>query len=461
MRRPILLLAVVALAGPLGSPAAFGRSTTAAGVQLASQDVVAGRPAGADQAPGQAGEGELAVTLSAPGTSWADPVDTAVVVEARVDSGPAQTFVLHAGAAPHTYRGFTGPMTTGPHTVTVQVRADLSSVRMFVPAFELHAAALTVLTAADAGYEQLATAPILYGRAVNNRSDVPLLTYAVPIAGGHEYTTIWSNEDSGSGVVPAYLWGSYGRMTDIESTIAVTAGPGGTRAGRIQTCGACPSDWPEDVTGLDHSYRAFAGQWWFGHPVLRVFTGNNLVTDDGRTTPYRFQQALSAPPRSGATREDAMDQAAWTYRTMGAEVRREHPEGNEIPQSFLAGDARQYAIIELDVAQAGASSIAVELRLAGEATWWASDYAMAPGVQGSSFPFYTGGLSRTVVKLPSTWHGSAIGGVRLRLNARPGAPAPTATVKRFRVLELTPDYEIVARPLPPGPIPFTTGVSVT
>jgi hypothetical protein len=75
----------------------------------------------------------LALTMSAPETSWSDPADTAVVVQARVDHGSWQQIVLFEGAQPFTYEAFSGPLRTGRHVVTVRISRDLSHVTRHAP----------------------------------------------------------------------------------------------------------------------------------------------------------------------------------------------------------------------------------------------------------------------------------------------------------------------------------------
>ncbi|MGZ8734252.1 MAG: hypothetical protein ACXW1M_03625, partial [Acidimicrobiia bacterium] len=242
------------------------------------------------------GEGELRLRMSAPGTSWASASGTSVVVETAIDGGVAQTFVLFAGAAPYTYTGFTGPITTGLHDLTVSVRADLSPTSG-TPTVLVNAIDLTVIPSTDPGFLAISHAPVLYGRGISAHSDTPLFQFVgdSPAAGGGRrltYTTIWSNEDAGTGIIPWLLWGGYGRTTDIETTAIVNIDAAGTvTSATYQTCAACPADYPENQAGLDHSYVTFAGTYFGGHPVLRVATGNNVLKDTG-TTDFRFQQGL-------------------------------------------------------------------------------------------------------------------------------------------------------------------------
>jgi hypothetical protein len=393
------------------------------------------------------GEGKLQLQMSAPGTSWVDAANTSVVVEVAIDGGAPQSFVLFAGAAPHVYAGFTGPLSTGSHDVAVSVRPDLS-VTTGTPTVLVQSLELVVIPPTDPGYAALAHAPVLYGRGVNAHSDTPLFGYAESTPQGDgirvEYTTTWSNEDAGTGAAPILLWGGYGRTTDIETTAIVNLDASGdVTSATYQTCAACPADYPENQVGLDHSYVTFAGTYFGGHPILRVATGNNVLKDTG-TTAFRFQQGLATAPLAGETRESAMDPFALGYRVMGEEIQREQAGYTTNPLSSAPGDARQYAIVDLDTSPVGTKAVGVELRIAGDTHWYANDFGLGGTV------FYRGGHSRTGVKLPLDWHGKAITAARVRLYPTIPAPVtpPSITVQSFRVLEVKSDYATAYRSVP-------------
>jgi hypothetical protein len=403
-------------------------------------------PAGALPRHRLAGEGLLELTMSAPQTSWASATSPAVVVQARVDRGPWQQIVLFAGAQPFTYQGFTGPLRTGRHTVTVRVRRDLSHVSGQAIAVLAREDLRVVPSGSSAGLA-LAHAPVLYGRRVSSTRDTPLITYATSapdhtVAGGRRltYVVTWSHEDAGTGFVPWLEWGTWGRMTDIETAISLTV----DRRGRVHrpvflTCVTCGAHFPENRTALDETDAPFRGRWFGGHPILRVATGNNDLAATG-TTPLRFQQALAAPPASGDTREGAMDRNPWTYGVMGEELRRDRDDYSTAATSAGPGDPRQYLIVALDTTVTAASGVGVELRLAGSAATYSNDL-------GTTYPLYVGGAGRTVVKVPLALAGHAITAVTLRPLAE-GSRAPAVAVHRLRVLQYV-NGRIVARRLPP------------
>ncbi|MGI8715185.1 MAG: hypothetical protein ACR2NR_18785 [Solirubrobacteraceae bacterium] len=382
-----------------------------------------------------AGEGLLTLTMSAPQTSWSDPLNTSVVVQARVDHGPWQQIVLFSGAKPFSYEGFTGPLRSGPHVVQVRVRRDLSRVKGHPPLVLLvHRSLRVVSPRVGAGFE-LAHAPVLYERRVSNTEDTPLITYASDVAqsGGARrltYVVTWSHEDAGTGFVPWLEWGTWGRMTDIETAISFSV----DRRGRVSrstylTCVTCGRHFPENRTALDETEAPFRGRWFGGHPILRVATGNNDFSDyvPAHPTAMRFQQALAAPPLPGDTREGAMDRNPWTYAVMGQELARNRADYSTSAASAGPGDPRQYLIVQLDTTAKAVAAVGVDIRLAGSSHVYSNDL-------GTSYPLYDGGLGRTVVKVPLGQVSRPITLVSLRMAAsRSGEPS--LVVHRLRVLQ--------------------------
>ena len=404
--------------------------------------------------PASSGEGVLWLTMSAPGTSWASPSDTAVVVDVRLDAGPAQQVVLFYGARPFTYEAFTGSVGPGRHRVTVSVDPVLSHVQGRVPEVRLEAATLGVVAPGAAGYLLDAYAPVLYGRPSAGQRYTPLLDDAAETSeadGSHElsYVMVFSAHDQGDSVVPAYQWGLWGRMTDVVSVLEETVAPDGdVTSATYASCGCESLPWPPGVMAPEETTAAFEGAWFGHHPVLRDATATNYMSDEG-TSAFRFQQAPMAAPAPGQLRSEVMDLHPWTYQVSNEELPREHLISTD-PDNLLVGDYRQYAIVDADVAASGAQSVAVELRLAGSPTWYSNDYRQATAGVASTFPFHDGGHWRTVVKLPLDWARRAITGIRLRLNVPPGATAtPKISIGSLEVLEVTPAYTVEARTYPP------------
>lgn len=389
------------------------------------------------------GEGLLALTMSAPQTSWSSPIDTSVVVRARVDRGPWQQIVLFAGASPFTYEGFTGRLRTGRHAVSVQVQRSLSQFAG-TPTALIARASLRVVSPHTAAGLALAHAPVLYDRRVGAFENTPLLSYAVDhrLSGGAHrlsYTYVFSREDAGTGFVPWLEWGTWGRMTDIETAISFTV----HRDGRVSdatylACLRCGRHFADNRTALDETEAPFRGRWSGGHPILRVSTGNNDFSDVG-TTPLRVQQAPAAPPPPGDTREGAMDSNPWTYAVMGAELHRNRADYSTSAASAAPGDPRQYLIVQLDTTARAATAVGVDIRLAGSPAVYSNDL-------GTGYPLYDGGLGRTVVKVPLAAAGRPITMLRLRLVSG-SAATPSLAVHRVTVLQYVHD-RVVARHVP-------------
>jgi len=426
------------------------------------------RLAGAQQ-HAASGEGLIALTMAAPGTSWSSRRDPAAVVDVSVDGGAPQTIELFYGGRPFTYEGFLGPLVSGPHRVEVSSSSTLSAARD-APRVRIMAAQLGVVPATDPSYLADAYAPFIYGRSTSARRYIPLLTYVEQSSNGDgshtlSYTYVISAHDQGDSIVPAYQWGTWGRMTDIVSIITETVSPSGAVTSASYSSCACEgTPYPDRLmSASDSTTKPFAGSWLAHHPMLRDATATNYLSDQG-TTAYRFQQAPVAGPAGGEVREAVMDAHPWTYQVSNQELPREHVISTS-PDNILVGDYRQYAIIDSDIATSGSDSVQVELRLAGDPTWYSTDYRQMTAQVPSTFAFHDGGHNRTVIKMPADWAARAIDAIRIRLTVTPRNPPATAIIHSLHVLEVTPQWTILDRPIPapsvyqapavfPGPLPF-------
>lgn len=415
--------------------------------------------------PAGSGEGILSVTMSAPGTGWADPLNTSVDVELSVDGRPAQQVVLFGGATPFRYEGFVGGLGTGTHCVAVTVRPDLSHVTTAAAGVDVYAVALGVVPAGSSDYLLESHAPVLYGRSTSAAGDTPLLTYGerAPDPDGVDtdlsYTVVWTHEDVGDGVVPAYEWGLWGRMTDIETVLHEKVAPDGhvVAAGYL-SCGCepapvYPDTVPEDPLAGGETYKAYpatgGSPGLSDHLGIRDATGNNDISPTG-TTSFRFQQAPVQGPAPDQAREVAMDSNPWTYRVSDEELAREAQPRSTDPTTFLAGEYPQYLVVDIDSRPQGTGSVGVAVQLGGGA-WYSNDYQQAtPAGVGTTFPFYHGGHERTVIKLPPDWHSSPITALQLRLYAAsPGIIPSLAGAPAIQLIEVTPSWSVVDRPVPP------------
>jgi hypothetical protein len=387
-----------------------------------------------------------------------------VVVDVSVDRGTSQQILLFDGAEPFAYEGFIGKTSSGSHCVTIALRRDLSHTALDQPGVDVYSISLSLVPTSSSAYLLETHAPVLYGRSISAKGDTPLVTYGQSKADPDgtttdlSYTVIWTHEDMGDGSVPPYEWGRWGRVSDIETVLNERVSP----AGRVLSadylscgCEAIPG-YPDSA--IDRS--AAGGETYKPYPLsrgapgmddhiaIRDATGNNDVSPYG-TTPYRFQQSLVASPGPGQSREVAMDNNPWSYRVSGEEVSREATSSTD-PRSLLAGVYPQYLIVDIEAAAEGTSSIAVEVQLAGDPSWYSNDYAQAtaPGPP-TTYPFFNGGHRRTVIKLPVGWHGKAITALRLRLNARAGATPSLVGTPAIDLVEVSPSYTISHPSFPP------------
>jgi hypothetical protein len=395
--------------------------------------------------------------MSAPGTDWGSDSNTSLVVDVKVDHGDSQQIVLFAGAEPFSYQGFVGKITTGTHCVTVALARAISHAALNAPAVDVYSISLFEVLPTSPVYMLETHAPVLYGRSVSAKGDTPLLTYgqSKPDKDGVDsdlsYTVIWTHEDMGDGSVPPYQWGRWGRMSDIETVLTEKVAPSGVVvSANYLSCG-CEGDpdYPDSAidrsTGGGETYKPYplggGAPGLDDHVAVRDASANNDVSPKG-TTRYRFQQSLVAPPKPDEAREVAMDTNPWTYRISGEEVSREAASSTD-PRSFDAGVYPQYLIVDIASNPVGTFSVAVEVRIAGDSTWYSNDYAQltapSPPV---TYPFYNGGHGRTVVKLPPGWNGKTITALRLRLNAPAGTVPSLEGTPTIYLVEVTPSFSI-------------------
>jgi hypothetical protein len=393
--------------------------------------------------PGQ-GEGLLRLALAAPGTSWGPGTPSSTVVDAALNDLSThqvvgtQQFVLFWGASPFVYAGFTGPVRLADrYSVTISVEPaaamrGLSRPGPLPPQAVLLASALEVVSPTNPQYLAYTYAPVLYGRSTSALHDVPMLIYASvsPANGGAHvlsYIVVFSHEDGGTGYLPFLEWGTWGRMTDIDNAISFTVSAGGSISGARYLWGGEAIGFPDSQTSPQEVDRPFAGVWWGKHPVLRDATGNNQFADFG-TTPFRFQLAPVAAPAPGQVREAAMDANPFTYEVMDNEVARWYTDLSTSPSSPDPGQAEQYAIVDMDTAGRGVSSVAVDVRLSGSDQWFRSDL-------GWGYPLVGTGHVRTVVKLPVGWGSTSITG--LQLAVEPPSAASNLTVRFVHIERFT------------------------
>ena len=104
------------------------------------------------------------------------------------------------------------------------------------------------------------------------------------------------------------------------------------------------------------------------------------------------------------------------------------PTPRPTPTPPSPGKPAQYAIVDLNTAGKGVSSVAVDLQLSGYPGWFRSDF-------GWGYPLVSTGHVRTVVKLPLGWAAQRITGVRVVVE--PPSTAAGVTVRSLHIEQFT------------------------
>jgi hypothetical protein len=356
-------------------------------ITLATAVALLAAPAAADAASKtkfkakRAGEAFLTVRALAPGADWGRAGRESAVLTIKLDGRYNQDVVLFNGARAFDYKVALGPVKKGRHTVTARLSRAKS------PRDKAKVKKLKASVSRASGTQALVQkySPVVYGRDLpeipgryeNARTDVPLLTYHTVArdTGGNtvlEYTVIWSNEDGGTDT-PA-LMSRWGRTTDIEFIYRLTL----DSSHRIVS---------EIYQAPDHAELAFDGARLGGHPLLRTSTGNNnMLPVKNPKGGYRFIPDARQTLPANRAREAVMDANPWTYRVMAEEMIREGKvEATPSPATPEMSDQRDYLYAEVDKdttypvppPQGAWAGTALQVKLAGDPTWYASNHGVA------------------------------------------------------------------------------------
>ncbi|MBM3271056.1 MAG: hypothetical protein FJZ01_25765, partial [Candidatus Sericytochromatia bacterium] len=301
----------------------------------------------------RAGEGVLALRARGIGTDWAAAGRESAVVSVYLDGAHNHDLILLRGETMAEYRTLLGPIDRGEHRIEVRFRPDLSPAGAL--GAEVAAAAPEIKGSADPEYGAIAGAPIVYARPDAAFSDSPLFLTYERLATGYKYTMYVSNEDGGTPA--ADLMAVWGRACDIDWVYR----QGGNGKGYIQA--------------FLHRQVAYRGAFEGQHPILRVSTKNNMVSDQGAS---RFKLRLPVVAAPAGSREQALDQHPWVYRLTAAELAREGKIRAAGEREGLwsrlrgqqIGDMRRYVTIEFD--HPGGDRIGFRARLAGSPAWFVS-----------------------------------------------------------------------------------------
>jgi len=347
------------------------------------------------------GEAVLEVRAWGPGTAWQRRGAEAATLGVYLDGEQKADVVLYLGSTSHIYPVLLGEVAQGEHRLRLEYEPEKSAreaqgvqvedvkVQLYQPDHPL--------------YLVIQHAPIIYGRRKAGFSDVPLvMSYEQePAEEGPRlrYTVIFSNEDGGT--PPEGLMARWGRLTDIEWIYEVTLDEAGEPVAAF-------------YQGDGHEMVKFRGEWEGMHPLLRVVTKNNMVTDRGRSD-YRFALVPLTPLPDDHSREEVMDRFPWTYAVMAAEWAREGQEHPTDPDTPAVGDPRDYLYIEFLVQEPESHPCPVicsrgawAVRLRDDPTWYSSDH----------------GQEKLRVRLRN-WH-------RVTIELPPGTQAEQITQLRFQ-----------------------------
>jgi hypothetical protein len=349
---------------------------------------------------GRKGDVLLKVTVSARGVSWAERKDESAVVSAYVD-GHYATDIVIMSSSPVKRQFALGRLGKGRHMLRLHYAAHRS--RSDAGVATLRDFGFRTLRRSSPAYAAVRNAPVLYGRSLkalggrfqNNHTDSPLVGWHQVLPAtkrSHsviEYSVIWSNEDGGTAT--AGLMAKWGRTTDIEWIYRVEVDAKGNR---VPGSGVFQAP--------NHGTQRFRGKYDGTHPLLQTCTENNNVCDKVKG-PMRFALSMRGDLPDGQPREHVMDVHPWTYQVMAREMLREGKiESPSDPSTVDVGDQRTYLYVAVthDTDPAGAAGgvgLAVDVRLKGDATTYASDHLALPIV----YTINRNGPAATTVELPA------------------------------------------------------------
>lgn len=324
-----------------------------------------------------AGEARLDLQAAGPGTDWGKKGAESAVLSVYVDGQYQQDVVLWGGSKTTPYALSLGNLPAGDHTVTLRYAREKSSEGATgVSITAGRAEAVTYPSQAERWAAE--HAPILIGRSGldNTHTDTPLgmyhrITQNPDGTTKISYAYVFSNEDLGTAANPALEAARWGRLTDMQHVMDVT----------LDADGKVVS---ERIEGKGHEVRDFAGEHDGTHPVIRIETGNNNVTDDGDGA-LRFRMPPDNPVPADAPVEELMRRHPAWFEAMAKELAREgkiDPSGvGDKPTESLVGkakiwlaqhglgaipqmaDPRNYLYVQLNVTGAEEHPVSVRVRL--------------------------------------------------------------------------------------------------
>lgn len=379
----------------------------------------------------QAGDATLTLKASGPGTNWGKKGAESAVASVYVDGKYQQDVVLWGGDRKTDYPLSLGHLGPGKHTITLRYAKEKSTGG--ARGVSVSAAQATAVTYKDDTQAWAAKyAPIVVGRhgsLENNHTDTPLglLSHITKNPDGTteiDYTTVYSNEDSGDGGQPALENALWGRLTDMETMFKVHLDAKGNMiAAEYEDAG--------------HVWKPFHGQSDGTHPIVRTLTDNNNVSDQSSGL-LRFQLPPQVVDWNGP-QEDTMRRNPQWFRTTAEELQREgkiDPKGvgnkpevglkSQIQDGLAAlglngqhtmADPRNYLYVEFEAQNTtNQPPIDVQVTLKNGTVWDATQGVADAGIQRD-------GWVQTSVKLPPGTKPSDIRSVKFLSDGQASAAA--------------------------------------
>ncbi len=305
-------------------------------------------------------------------TNWSIPGSESAVLTIYIDSTNSpqnQDIVLFKGDELFVYKVSLGRIDSGGHSIEFYFNGDKST-----PGAQyvyLEKCSIIPVPLSDQDYDIYRFSPVLYGRDLisddeSNHTDTPLLLWhEVEYDGVNkwiQYSLIWSNEDSRTGIGLSSLMSKWSRTTDIEWIYKVKVDPGGYVL-------------EERFQGPGHSYSLFDGNRIDDHPILKTVTENNMVEDEGVSN-YKFFLSPERSKHERNSREILMDEDPWTYEIMALEMIAEGKyESPADPFTWDLSDARNYLYLEFNTQMVGSNlRLTFATKLGNEAFWYYSDH---------------------------------------------------------------------------------------
>jgi hypothetical protein len=356
------------------------------------------------------------ITVTCDECDWQGSGREAVMLVVQLDDRVVHLPTTHGSGE---YRVMMGPVTKGTHLISIHPDPDLTAVGLRGRPPASYRMTFEQVAIGSPTHEAISLAPFVYARpdTVGKFNDVPLLMWyeIEPTERGrrYRYSVVFSNEDGGTPT--DRLMATWGRTTDIEYIYSV----------EVDATGSILA---EDIQGPDHQILPFEGRREGRHPLLWVATHNNMVLDHGSTA-IRFAPGPVFADLKNVSREQVMDDNAWTYEVMAKELAREGKIIADAPPGHGAiPDLHRFVFLEA-CGEAGSNAISAGVNVGG--AWHSSDRGVA------EYRIVRDGCFRAAIPLLGSAGAADVSAIRFQAHAREGRPAGTSRITRLnRVFSL-------------------------